>query len=280
MRNFVDLHTHSRASDGQLRPAEVVQLAERKRLAVVALTDHDSAAGIAEARAAAAGLPIRLVTGIELSARFTGGTLHILGLGIDPDAPALAAVARRLADARIARNPEMIARLRDAGVDVTLDEWKAAAGDSGMVGRLHLAKLLCAKKYARSIGEAFGRYIGADTPGFVDKERLASAEAIDAIHDAGGLAVLAHPPELNFTNFAQLDSFVRSLVREGLDGIECIHSECTPAQTRHYLDLAKKLGLLVSGGSDFHGPANLDVRLGIPRVPVEAVRELLAALTD
>ncbi|MHC4715988.1 MAG: PHP domain-containing protein, partial [Planctomycetota bacterium] len=129
-----------------------------------------------------------------------------------------------------------------------------------------------------SIGDAFGRHIGATAPGFVDKERLTSAEAIDAIHAACGLAVLAHPPELNFSNFAQLDRFVRSLVSEGLDGLECIHSECSTVQTRHYLDLAKRLGLLVSGGSDFHGPANLDVRLGRPRVPVAVVEQLLARL--
>ena len=279
MRNFVDLHTHSRASDGQLRPAELVRLAERNHLAAVALTDHDSVAGLAEARQAAERLSVRLIPGIEISARFDGGTLHILGLGIDPESPDLAAVARRLIDARNERNPKVIDRLRDAGVDVTLDEWIAAAGDSGMVGRLHLAKLLCVKKYARNIGEAFGRYIGAGTPGFVDKERLTQAEAVDAIHAAGGLAVLAHPPELNLTNFAQLDRFVRTLMAKGLDGIECIHSECSHAQTRHYMDLAKSLGLLVSGGSDFHGPANLDVRLGTPRVPVEAVRQLLARLT-
>ena len=278
MRNFVDMHTHSNASDGQLRPAEVAQLADRKRLAVVALTDHDSVAGLAEAVEAARELPVQLIPGIEVSARFKGGTLHILGLGISPNVSKLKSVMRRLVDARHERNPRMIARLQAAGVDVSMAEWEAAAGVSGMVGRLHLAKLLCAKGYAKNIGDAFGRYIGADTPGFVDKEQLTSAEVIEAIHAAKGAAILAHPPELNFTNFAQLDRFVRSLVAEGLDGLECIHSECSPAQTRHYLDLAKRMGLLVSGGSDFHGPANLSVRMGTPRVPVAVVEQLLARL--
>ncbi|OPX25084.1 MAG: hypothetical protein B1H04_00755 [Planctomycetales bacterium 4484_123] len=278
MRNYVDLHTHSNVSDGQLRPAEVVRLAERKRLAAVALTDHDSADGLAEAEAAARALPIRFVRGVEISASFSGGTMHIVGLGIDPANRRLRSAMGRLVRARQRRNPKVVAKLRAMGVDVTLEQWRAWAGDCRMVGRLHMAKLLCAKGYARDVGDAFRRYIGAGAPAFVDKELLSPREAIEAIHAAGGLAVLAHPPELNYGSNARLERIVRSLVRDGLDGIEAIHSEHSPAQTRHYLALAGRLGLLVSGGSDFHGPDQLDNRVGLPRVPLAAVEELLARI--
>ncbi|KKK91176.1 hypothetical protein LCGC14_2715580, partial [marine sediment metagenome] len=214
MRNFVDLHTHSIRSDGQLTPVEVVRLAEGKRLAAVALTDHDTVAGLAEAERAARSLEVRFVPGVEVSAKFGGGTLHILGLGISSGDRRLGAVLRRLAEARRRRNPKIIVRLRAAGVDVTLGQWRQFAGESGMVGRLHLAKLLCLKGYAANISQAFGRYIGSAGVGFVDKECLTPAEVIDAIHAAGGLAVLAHPPELKFANFAQLDRFVGALARE------------------------------------------------------------------
>ena len=278
MRNYVDLHTHSNVSDGQLRPAEVVRLAERKRLAAVALTDHDSVDGLAEAQAAARSLPIRFVPGVEISARFDGGTMHIVGLGIDPTNRRLRGVLARLERARDRRNPKMVAKLRAMGVDVTLEEWRELASDCGMVGRLHMARLLCAKGYARDIVDAFRRYIGAGAPAFVDKELLTQRQAIEAIHAAGGLAVLAHPPELNYGSNARLERIVRSLIRDGLDGIEAIHSEHTPAQTRHYLALARRLGLLVSGGSDFHGPDQLANRVGLPRVPLAIAEQLLARL--
>jgi len=278
MRNFVDLHTHSNASDGQLRPAEVVQLAERKNLAAVALTDHDTVAGLAEARRAARDLPVRFIQGVEISAKFDGGTLHIVGLGIDPGNRQLGGVMRRLVDARNRRNPKLIAKLRAMGVDVTLEQWRQYARDSGMVGRLHLSKLLCAKGYARDIGDAFGRYIGGGAPAFVDKEMLTQREAIEAIHAAGGLAVLAHPPELNYGNYARLERIVASLARDGLDGMEVVHSEHSPAQVRQYMSMARRLGLLASGGSDFHGPAHLAVRLGRPKVAAALVEQLLAKL--
>lgn len=277
MRRFVDLHVHSVASDGSLSPAEVVELAERKRLAAVALTDHDTMAGLPEAAAAAENVAVRFVSGIEVSAVFTGGTLHIIGLGVDPAEPSIAKLASRLRASRRRRNPKMIAKLRDMGIDVSMDELRASAGGE-VLGRLHMAGLLRRKGYVRSADEAFKRYLGTGSPAFVDKERIPPPGAIAAIHDAGGLAVLAHPPQLSYGNLAQLERIVRSLIRAGLDAIEVYHSDHTPAQTRSYLDLARKLGLLVSGGSDFHGSPKPEARLGLPRVPAAAVEQLLAKL--
>jgi len=141
-----------------------------------------------------------------------------------------------------------------------------------------MARLLCRKGAAKSIGDAFDRYLAPGRPAFVEKEKLSARQAIEAIHAAGGVAILAHPPQLNYGNLAQLERLVRSYVHHGLDGMEVYHSDNTPAQTRQYLDLVKRLGLLISGGSDFHGPAKPHTPLGRPRVPLVAVERLLARL--
>ena len=268
-----------------MSPAGLVRLAEAERLAAVALTDHDTVAGLAEARQAAESLEIRFVPGIEISAVYTGGMLHILGLGIDPDNDRLQETARSLRQARNHRNPQMVAKLRELGMDISMDELVALASgpnppdaDSVMVGRLHMARLLRMKGCVGSEAEAFDRYIGTGGPAFVDKERLTAREIIEAVHSAGGVAILAHPVELKCTNDAMLDRVVKSLTRDGLDGIEAYHSSHSDRQVRSCLDLARRLGLLVSGGSDFHGSAKSGVKLGRPRVPVEAVEQILARL--
>jgi len=282
MRNFVDLHTHSYASDGDLAPAEVVRLAESRRLAALALTDHDTVAGLDEAARAAAETKLRFVPGVEISARFKGGTLHIVGLGIDPRSSRLGRVLSDLRAWRRQRNPQMVAKLRSLGIDISMQQLRrfaeAEAGGRPLLGRLHMARLLCRKGAAKSIGDAFDRYLAPGRPAFVEKEKLSARQAIEAIHAAGGVAILAHPPQLNYGNLAQLERLVRSYVHHGLDGMEVYHSDNTPAQTRQYLDLVKRLGLLISGGSDFHGPAKPHTPLGRPRVPLVAVERLLARL--
>lgn len=280
MRNFVDLHIHSVASDGDLRPGEVVRHAEMRKLAAAALTDHDTLAGLGEAARAAAHLKVDFIPGVEISARFTGGTLHIIGLGIDPTCRTLQQVLRDLRTQRNRRNPRMIAKLRRLGMQISMHELQhlgvGLRGAEAVIGRLHMARVLCAKGYVGSVKEAFARYLGLGRPAFVDKERLAPPQAMQAVHAAGGAAILAHPPQLNYANSSQLDRIVRSLVHDGLDGLEVYHPDHTPRQTRAYLDLARRLGLLVSGGSDFHGPGKPEARLGRPRVPVAAVEQLLA----
>lgn len=284
MRRFVDLHTHSLASDGATAPAEVVALAERKQLAALALTDHDTLAGLPEAVAAARGLPLRFIPGVEMSAPCQKGALHILGLGVDPASPALHRALADLRRFRAERNPRIVARLRQLGMDVTMAELErfAGAGDKAdhVVGRLHLANFMVRRGYVRDVDEAFDRFLGAGRPAYVDKERMQARDVIAAIHRAGGVAVMAHPPQTQYANLAQLARGVRELVDCGLDGLEVYHSDHTPQQTRSYLELARRLGLLISGGSDYHGQAKADVRLGRPSVPLEAVRQLLARIAD
>lgn len=282
MRRFVDLHVHSSASDGQLAPAEVVRLAEGERLAAVALTDHDTVAGLWEAAAEAGQFPkLRFVPGVEVSARFSPGTLHILGLNIDPASRALRRLTEQLVSARRERNPRIIARLQALGLDVEMQDVLAEAGTGhggpgGIVGRLHIARALMRKGYVAGVSEAFEKYIGGGAPAYFDKERLTPAEVIAAIHDAGGLAVLAHPVQLACEDRTGLERAVRDLTGAGLDGIEVYHSDHSPQQTRSYLDLALRLDLGVTGGSDFHGAAKPGVMLGRPLVPLAAINESFA----
>jgi predicted metal-dependent phosphoesterase TrpH len=274
LRRFVDLHTHSSASDGSLTPAELVALADRRRLAAIALTDHDTVDGLAQARAAARQFPsLRLVGGVELSAVWPEGTMHLLGLGIDPTSPALRELVSRLRASRDERNPKMLARLRDLGMDITMDDLLPGLGrgPKPVIGRLHMAHALVRKGYVADVKGAFERYLGAGKPAYVDKERLLPAEAIELVHQAGGLVALAHPVQLGCRNRAQYERVVRSLKRQGLDGVEAYHSEHSDELTRMLLDLARRHGLGATGGSDFHGQGKPETLLGHPRVPVAGV---------
>ena len=284
MRRFVDLHTHSTASDGAMSPSQLVAAADLQALAAIAITDHDTLSGLAEAREAAVACPdLRFIPGVEVSARFAAGTMHILGLGIDPHDEALGEMAGRMQRARDRRNPEIIRKLREMGIDIS-DQAVAAVAremhgrqDFAVTSRVHIAETLRRIGRASSIVDAFERYIGREAPAYVNRDRPAADEIIAAITHAGGLAVLAHPSQLNCTNRAQLERIVRDLKAHGLVGIEAYHSSHTPAQTRRVIDLARSLGLGISGGSDFHGSARARTQLARPRVPISA---LTAPITD
>jgi predicted metal-dependent phosphoesterase TrpH len=278
MRNFIDLHTHSTASDGTMPPAEVIALADRKHLAAVALTDHDTVGGLAEAAAAASRYPsLRFIHGIEISALFKGGTLHILGLGIDPQSPVLVKMASDLRAARENRNPQIVEALTRLGMPLTMDDVlaevkrEAQHAAQRVVGRVHIAAAMVRKGYVATTTEAFDKYICNDGPAFVNKEKMTPAAAIAAIRTAGGAAVLAHPSQLNYDNSGQLERILRDLMGHGLSGIEVYHSDHTPEQTRLFLNLARRHKLGITGGSDFHGHAMRDVRMGLPRVPRSVV---------
>ena len=278
-RRFIDLHTHSTASDGSLTPAEVVRLAEREHMAAVALTDHDTTDGLAEAAAAARECPhLRWVPGVEVSAVFSPGTLHLLGLGIDPQAPAILELTARFRAARAERNPKMIAKLQALGLAIDMDDVRAAAppGVSGgprILSRLHVAHALHRKGLVGSLAEAFDRYLGDGAAAFVPKDRMDPAEVIAAIHASGAAAVAAHPVQMRCPDADHLAQAIRSLADAGLDGIEVYHSDHSDQQTREYLELARRLGLLATGGSDFHGAGKPTVRLGRPRTPLSIVDE-------
>ena len=283
-RRFVDLHTHSTASDGTLGPAAVVALADAANLAALALTDHDTTSGLAEARAAAASRPaLRFVPGVEVSARHSPGTMHILGLGIDESSEALRKLLGGFIDARDERNPRIMAKLHELGMDVDMDDVLAAAesfdpGRPHVIGRMHIAEAMRVKGHAQSIQDAFTRYLSNGGAAYVDKERLEPRGVIEGILAGGGVAVLAHTVQLKLRDAQELEDYVRRLAGWGLGGIEVYHPDHSDQQTRHYLDLARALGLMVTGGSDFHGAAKPGVAIGRPKVPLAAITGPLAEM--
>jgi predicted metal-dependent phosphoesterase TrpH len=279
-RRFVDLHTHSTASDGSLGPSELIELADEINLAAIALTDHDTTDGIAEAREAAADLPdLYFAAGIEISAEPPSGTLHIVGLGIDETAPSIQHIAKTLRDGRDHRNPRIVEKLRALGMEISMGDVLAvveAAGGDQIVSRVHIAETLRQLGHVATRQEAFDRYLGSGALAYVDRPRFSPADSIKAIHDAGGLAFVAHPPQLQYDNHAQFERILQELIAAGLDGIEAYHSDCTPDHTRHYINLAKQFDLHIIGGSDFHGSPKPDVSLGHPHVPAGMISDELA----
>lgn len=277
----IDLHTHTTASDGTFSPAELVRLAQRLGLAAVAVTDHDTANGLDEALEAGRALGIEVVPGIEISAEFQPGTMHMLGYFIQPDRPDFAEKLRVLQEARRDRNPIIAAKLNALGLKITMDEVRAAAG-SEQVGRPNFARVLLDKGYVSSLGEAFDRYLTKGGPAYVDKFRLSPAESVELIHQGRGLAVLAHPFTLDLGGQA-LDTLVADLAASGLDGLEAYYPEHDSDQTRACLELAARHGLAVTGGSDFHGDNKPEVALGsgfqenlaVPAELLEALRRRL-----
>ncbi|MCL4502843.1 MAG: PHP domain-containing protein [Deltaproteobacteria bacterium] len=274
---FIDLHTHSNASDGTFAPAEVVRLAKEGGLAAFALTDHDTVEGLAEAMAAGEKYGVEVIPGVEISARFPGGSMHILGLGINFSNGHLSERLAILQRARAERNPQIIAKLNGLGIKITLEQVEKISGQ-GQTGRPHIARALMESGYVRSIQEAFDLYLRNDGKAYVPKFRFPPAEAIAMIRDVQGAPVLAHPFTLNLGSASALKNTLEELTALGLAGIEAIYAEHTPEQEARYLKLAKELGLLVTGGSDYHGDNKPEIKLGRMPGQERLTYELLAAL--
>jgi len=279
MTSFVDLHCHSTASDGTLAPSQVVALAVRNGLSALALTDHDTVAGVPEAADAAREGGLDFLCGIEISCDVPKpATMHLLGYGVDPDSPALLGMTKRLIDARNDRNPRIIRKLNGLGVAITMPEVEAEAGGD-VVGRPHIAAVLVRKGYASSTKQAFDKFLGQGGAAYFDKERLSSKQAIGLVRQSGGVAVLAHPVQLRTENDAQIERIIKDLKDLGLAGLEVIHSDHDAALVEKYSRLADRYGLLKTGGSDFHGTNKGQIDLGAAngrRIP----REFFDALVD
>jgi predicted metal-dependent phosphoesterase TrpH len=260
---------------------EVVSLAARNGLSAIALTDHDTIAGVAEAASAAGQANIDFIPGIEISAEFPSpGTLHILGYGISPDSPVLHEMTQKLIEGRDNRNPRIVARLNELGVAVTMAEWEAESkGD--VLGRPQLAAVLLRKGYVSSIKDAFNKYLAQGGPAYFDKERLPPHNAFEMIRNSGGLPVLAHASQLRTENEAQLDRIVKDLVDLGLAGIEVFHSDHDEAWIAKTTALADRYHLLKTGGSDFHGTNKSNIELGLARgkrIPRQLFDDLQTAI--
>jgi len=249
--NRIDLHTHSSYSDGSLSPRELVQLAKERGLRAIALTDHDTVAGLEEAVAAGGELGVEVVPGVEVSAQYPPGTMHILGYYLHASHPELLGALKKLQQARAARNPKIIQRLQALGLEITTTEVLDLS--SGQVGRPHIARALVNKGYVSSIDEAFSRYLKKGAVAYVEKFRFPPEEAIAMIRGAGGIAVLAHPFTLGMDKPDELALLVHELAEMGLEGIEVLYPGHTEEMVFIYEDVAKRLGLICTGGSDFHG---------------------------
>ena len=258
---FVDLHTHSTASDGTLPPEQVIEAAQRCGLKALALTDHDTIAGVSTAREAGNRVGIRVIAGVELSAFYEDHEVHLLALHLSQ----LDALEKRLAKLRLmrlARAERIVEKLNALGIPITLDEVLLEA-DGGAVGRPHVARALIARGVVHDFRDAFMTYLGNNGSAFVPKDRLSIEDAIAIAHEAGALAIWAHPAD------GGRRDRLEPLIAAGLDGIEIRHPGHSGEDIKRLQALTDFFGLVPSGGSDWHGATEGPRRLGTMNVPAE-----------
>lgn len=252
----IDLHTHSTSSDGTMSPGELVQYAAKKGLSAIGITDHDTISGIEEALQTGETLGIEVVPGIELSVRYQNHNVHLLGYLFDYRQKELGAALAKLQAGRLERNRKIISRLNDLGCSLRYSDLEAG-GPGGSNGRPHIARLLIEKKYVRSMDEAFSRYLGRHGQAYVSRFIYEVEEAISLLHNAGGVAVLAHPLQLE-NSIEELSIVLQQLSVMGLDGIEVYYPTHSKKFRNQLIAFADKYSLVMSGGSDYHG----DIRPG------------------
>jgi predicted metal-dependent phosphoesterase TrpH len=282
----IDLHIHSSASDGTLTPAEIVARARRLGLAAIAITDHDTLDGVHQILKDGVPQDIHFLTGVELSSAPPShlpsrGSLHLLGYGFRSDDPDLMQQLQKLQAARRNRNPRIVAKLRELGIAISMNELEPP-GSTRQTGRPHIADLLVKKGVVATFDEAFERYLGNGGPAYVDKYRIDSRDAIQLIRRAGGIAVLAHPALIQPLRPWPLEDLLAELKSHGLEGVEAYYPEHSEAQTQRYLMWARRHGLVVTGGTDFHGAIKPDIEMGCAtgrfHVPFHVYEQLVARL--
>lgn len=274
----VDLHTHSRVSDGSDSPTELVANAVSAGLNALALTDHDTLDGLEEAQVAADLTGIRLVRGVELSLEWTRGGMHMVVLFLSPEGP----LQDRLADLQVARhtrNDRMIVLLQSLGYDITMEELIEESG-GGVVGRPHMAAILVRKGYFPDPPTVFDELLATGRPGYLTRDRLDPVEAIKLARASGGVPVLAHPHTLGLDTAAEYAEAMETLATAGLAGIECYYGDYERAQQEELAKTTRRFGLIPSGGSDYHGTYKQGLELGTGRgelhVPDHVLEELEA----
>jgi predicted metal-dependent phosphoesterase TrpH len=268
----IDLHTHSTASDGTQSPAQVVAAAQQAALDVVALTDHDTTLGWQEAAATATHLGVALVRGIEVSCSRDGRSVHLLGYLPDPGDPELAAELQRAREARVGRLRRMVVRMAADGIPLTYEEVLAQVPPGATEGRPHIADALVASGVVNSRDEAFLRWLGNDSPYYVRHYAPDPVRAVELVVEAGGVAVYAHPFGRSSGTRAT-EELVEEMAAAGLAGLEVFHRDHDEEARDHGLDIARRLGLLVTGSSDYHG-AGKENRLGENRTSPEVMTEI------
>lgn len=265
---YIDLHTHTTASDGTFTPIELVNYAITKNLAAMAITDHDTISGIGVAKSHLLKIDadLEVISGIEFSTMDTticNRDIHILGLYIDENNTDFVRSLKDIVDSRERRNIKMIKALNKLGIDITKEDIINNSGEE-IITRAHFAKALLDKGYIKNYSEAFEKYIGHGCAGYVKREKVTPKDAIELILSCGGIPVLAHPT-LYDLNLTQLDGLIKELTSYGLMGIEGIYSLYTKSEEKYLNDSADKYDLLVTGGSDFHGENKSGIDLGVGR---------------
>ena len=281
---MIDLHTHSTASDGSLSPVQILELAQKKGVRALALTDHDSIAGIKEIQTAVHSFPLEFITGVEISCdpppefKYLG-SIHMLGYGFSIYDKNLNQVLNRAVRARDERNPRIIEKLNEIGFQITLAQVEERFG-AQQTGRPHIAEFLVEKGYVESFKQAFDLYLGKNKPAYVDKYKVSCEDALRLIMDAGGLPVLAHPGLLEFKEDEGLHVFVDYLAGLGLQGIEVYYTDHDDNLQKALSALAAEKNLLATGGSDFHGSFNKGVELGRGKGELNIGMSVFKALTE
>ena len=267
---YADLHVHTSCSDGTYTPTQLVREGVQRGISALAIVDHDTTEAISEALAEADGIDLEIIPGIELTAQHDNQEIHILGYFLDYQNKELLSKLKLMQLNRIERVYKIIENLEELGLKLNS---KTVFGISGKatVGRMHIARALVQDGLVGSTAEAFRKYIGDKSPAYVLGFRLSVPEAIKLIHSAGGVAVLAHPYMLHN------DALIPEFAGYGLEGIEVHYPEHSQAMVNFYLDLAKKLNLLITGGTDFHGSAKPQIKLGMIKIPLELVEKLRLA---
>lgn len=279
---YCDLQMHSTHSDGTDTPRRLVELAKEVGLTSMALTDHDTTTGLAEAREAGEQLGVRVISGVEITCEYGGKSMDMLGYCFDSGADELQQKLATIQEGRRERNLEIIDKLRALGHDITYEEVVAEAdkADGKIVGRPHFATVMIRKGIVRERQEAFDVYLAEGGAAYVPKLAVSPEECVDMLRSAGGLAVLAHPKLIRFPKDKTIVDLLRDLKAAGLAGIECYYSLHSEEETANYLALAKDFDLLVTGGSDYHGGNKPEIKVGTGmgnlRIPQQCAEALLA----
>ncbi len=273
---MIDLNCHTLHSDGTDTPEGLALLAEAARLSALCLTDHDTLGGIPRFLEMQPKVKVRLLVGTELSCRFLGQSLHILGLLVDPEDAVFQSRLEELRGRREDRNLRMLLRLAELGCPITQHDVQAQA-DTPLLSRVHFAKALAARGFVRRAPEAFERLIGDDCPGFVPRDELSPTEAARWIREAGGVPVVAHPGRFIGGGF-RWDDAMADLQKEGLEGLEGYYGEYRASEQKYFVALAARLGMVVTGGSDYHGANKPGLRLGRGRGGLQVPDDLLDRL--
>lgn len=267
-----DLHVHSTASDGRLSPRELIQLAARNGVSIIAITDHDTVDGIIPALESTKDFPsVRVIPGVEISASSTDNEVHILGYFVNPYDPILLDTLDHLRASRRIRSQRMVSKLAGLGLSIDWQRIQELAAN-GSIGRPHVAQAMLERGYVLSFKQAFKEYIGRGRPAYVEREKITPEDAVELIVKADGLPVLAHP-----ANISHLENTVRCLQKAGLVGIETYYGDYTPSVRAHLASLAQKYELIACGGSDYHAFGDAEeTPLGGVDIPSENVDRLLS----